>query len=190
MQGYAFISLRTPLESSIWRDSYRGEGIQIPSPHFLCYDSRNRKKAQDAFYGPLGDGPRSRECPAAAGISSELPKTVPLFLSVFGLGLDFGPVADSFLLFVAQGLRIRLLVQPVFQCCRGVQHGLGSIQGGACAVPGRSPHGTQRAPLHVHLGNHKNFSESMEQSELDPRKDDIGDGRGSADRTDSASDRL
>src|SRR6266478_4228830 len=39
----------------------------------------------------------------------ELPKTLPVFLSLFGLGPGFRPVAHSFLLSAAQNLRIRLL---------------------------------------------------------------------------------
>jgi hypothetical protein len=82
-------------------DSLPGRGVFNTFSPILCYDSRNLQKAQHDFYGPLGDGPRFRECPASAGTSREFPKKVPRFLSVFELGLAFGPVAHSFLLSAA-----------------------------------------------------------------------------------------
>src|SRR5689334_24414882 len=108
MQGYAVIPLKTPSKSSICMGSYRGEGIQCLLPIFVLRFAQSTK-AQDAFYSPLGDRPRSRECTASAGISRELPKTLPLFLSLFGLGPGFGRVAHPYLLLAAKNLRICLL---------------------------------------------------------------------------------
>src|SRR5579864_6503561 len=112
----------------------------------------------------------------------EFPKTLPRFLSLFGLGPDFGPVPDSFLLSAAQGLRIRVLGQRVFQSFPGMRRSLGSVQGSACAVPRCGPYGAQRASVPVHLGNYESFRQSLEQPELDSWKDNLGNGTGSEDR--------
>src|SRR5437660_563139 len=50
----------------------------------------------------------------ADGVASKLPKTLPPFLFVLGLGLDFGRIAHSFLLSASQNVWVRLLVQPVY----------------------------------------------------------------------------
>src|SRR6266446_6980889 len=150
----------------------RGRKVLTTAPP-LCYDSRTLQGAEGGFHGHLAHGNRARGRATRASRRSKIHTTLQAFLLVSGLYTPAGPVAPRCLLSLAKVLHIRLLVQRACRRLGGMRAGLGGLQGSSGPIPRNGPHGTQRARLPVHLHNHENFRESLEQTNLDSAQDGI-----------------